>query len=98
MLARTPIDIGLAIRERRRALGLDQRTLAAKVGVNRQWVIDLEKGKPGAGFGLVLRALSVLGLRLRLDPEEASTPKAAGATAPAIDIDAIIERALGKKP
>jgi DNA-binding XRE family transcriptional regulator len=45
MRIRTPIDLGALIRERRRALRLDQKTLADKVGVSRQWIVDIEKGK-----------------------------------------------------
>lgn len=46
---------------------MDQRALAAQVGVSRQWVINREKGRPGAGLGLVFRALGILGLRLSLE-------------------------------
>jgi DNA-binding XRE family transcriptional regulator len=35
MIVRTPTALGLLIRERRRALGLDQQALAKKVGVSR---------------------------------------------------------------
>lgn len=97
MRVRTPIDLGLVIRERRRSLGLDQRALAAKVGVNRQWVIDLEKGRPGAGLGLVLQALDLLGLRLSVETGASETPTKRPTTRlPPIDIDAVIDRARGK--
>jgi y4mF family transcriptional regulator len=46
MRIRTPIDLGALIRERRKALRLDQKTLAEKVGVSRQWIVDVEQGKP----------------------------------------------------
>lgn len=95
MRIRTTIDLGLVVRDRRRVLQLDQRALAAKVGVNRQWVIDLEKGRPGAGIGLVLKAMQVLGLRVELDASEERAP--AGPALATVDIDAVIERARGKK-
>jgi transcriptional regulator with XRE-family HTH domain len=38
MRIRTPIDLGALIRERRKALGLDQKTLAENVGVSRKWM------------------------------------------------------------
>jgi HTH-type transcriptional regulator/antitoxin HipB len=60
--ARTPVDVGLMIRARRKQLELDQRTLAERIGVSRQWLVEVEKGKPRAELGLVLRALTALGL------------------------------------
>jgi len=41
-------------------LGLDQKTLAAQVGVSRQWIVDVEKGKPRAPMSLVLRTVEAL--------------------------------------
>lgn len=40
MRIRTPVDLGALIRERRKALRLDQKTLAEKVGVSRQWIVE----------------------------------------------------------
>ncbi|HTT24860.1 MAG TPA: helix-turn-helix domain-containing protein [Candidatus Sulfotelmatobacter sp.] len=57
MRIRTPVDLGAFIRQRRIALGLDLKSLAAKVGVSRQWIVEVEKGKPKAEIGLVLRTL-----------------------------------------
>ena len=42
MVIRTPADLAAAIRAGRRALGLDQAGLAARVGVQRQWVVKIE--------------------------------------------------------
>ncbi len=67
MLITTPRDIGAAIKERRKQLGLGQAELAARAGVSRQWLIQVEGGKPGVALGLVLRLLNVLGMRLALD-------------------------------
>jgi y4mF family transcriptional regulator len=61
---RTPADIGALIKDRRRAIGLDQAELAARIGVGRLWVNQVERGKPGASLGLVLRTLAALGLEL----------------------------------
>jgi HTH-type transcriptional regulator/antitoxin HipB len=88
MRVRTPTDVGLLVRDRRRALGLDQRALAERVGVSRQWVIGLEKGKRRAELALVLRTLEALGIGLRTDepahaastePAVPATPTSAGA-------------------
>jgi HTH-type transcriptional regulator/antitoxin HipB len=93
MLLRTPIDLGSAIRDRRRELHLDQSDLAMQVGVSRKWIIDAEKGKPRAEIGLLLRTLDVLGLRLSLEPGERLVGEGA---VPAADIDAVLDRARGK--
>jgi y4mF family transcriptional regulator len=61
---RSPADIGALIRDRRKALGLDQSALAEQIGVGRVWVNQVEKGKPGAKLSLVLRALAAVGVEL----------------------------------
>jgi HTH-type transcriptional regulator / antitoxin HipB len=66
---RTPKDVGALIKSRRKAIGLGQADLAQRVGASRLWVSEIEKGKPGAGLGLVLRTLSVLGLELNTDDD-----------------------------
>lgn len=66
---RTPADIGALIRNRRRALGLDQAELAERIGVGRLWVNQVERGKQGASLGLVLRAMTVLELELVTDDD-----------------------------
>lgn len=102
MRIRTPIDLGLVIRERRRSLGLDQRALASRVGVSRQWIIAVEGGKPRAEVGLLLRTLQALGLDLRVEsePQEAPRPRrsmSSKAAIPTIDLDEVIDRARGRK-
>lgn len=93
MLVRTPQDIGALLRERRQNAGLDQAELARRVGVSRQWLVEVERGKPRAEIGLVLRALNVLDI-----PLEVSVPRYAAGVAdtPDIDIDAIVDAA--RKP
>ena len=96
MFIRTPLDLGLAIRERRRRLGLNQSDLASRVGVGRQWIVAIEQGKARAELGLVLRTLAALDLRLSVDDDEASARRE-GALPP-IDIDAVVEAAKGRRP
>ena len=74
MRLRTPIDIGLIIREKRKGLGLQQAELAARVGVSRQWIIGIEKGKGRADLSLVLRTLDALGVVLRSDERRSTEP------------------------
>lgn len=94
MLIRTTADLGALIRDRRRRLGLDQRTLAERVGVSRQWVVAVEKGKPRAAIGLVLCTLHVLGIPLAPVPHgSASVRKSASV----VDIDAIVNASRRKR-
>ena len=67
MRIRTPTDLGAVIRDRRIKLQLDQKSLAVKAGVSRQWIVEVEKGKPGAEIGLVLRTIEALGINLAVD-------------------------------
>jgi HTH-type transcriptional regulator/antitoxin HipB len=88
---RTPAEIGALIRDRRRILKLDQADLARMTGVSRLWVNQVERGKPGASLGLILRALDALGVTLIAETTDRIAAKSAGA-APVItaDIDAIV--------
>lgn len=89
---RTPADIGAIIRDRRKALGLDQSALADQIGVGRLWVNQVEKGKPGASIGLVLRALEAVGVELNAttgDRPDDAGPQPVDAP----DINAVIEAA-----
>src|SRR5438874_7398337 len=70
MRIRTPADLGTLIRSTRKKLQLDQSTLAKKIGVSRLWLVEIEKGKPRAEIGLVLRTLDALGISLN-----ATTPE-----------------------
>jgi HTH-type transcriptional regulator/antitoxin HipB len=89
---RTPADVGALIRDRRRALGLDQADLANQVGVSRLWINQVERGKPGASIGLVLRTLMALGLELSTNARgKTPTP------AVTLDIDAVVEAASDKR-
>jgi hypothetical protein len=48
MLIRTPSDLGALIRDRRMKLGLDQKSLAGKVGVSRQWIVAVRDCRTGS--------------------------------------------------
>ena len=97
-MLRTPADIGALLRARRRELNIDQATLAENIGVSRLWVSQIERGKPGANLGLVMRALSAVGIALTGIEGSLSGKSAAPGTiwVPTIDIDAIIDRARDK--
>jgi HTH-type transcriptional regulator/antitoxin HipB len=86
----TAADIGAIIRERRRKLGLDQGALARRVGVGREWIVEVEKGKPRAGIELVLRTLTALGLSFVVSEKAAPRARKAVST---IDLDRIVDSA-----
>jgi HTH-type transcriptional regulator/antitoxin HipB len=89
MLVRNAIDIGLTIREQRRKLYLDQEELARRVKVSRQWIVEIEKGKPRAEIGLVLLTLNTLGLTLSVETKTKAGAAQADAV-PSVDIDGVI--------
>ena len=90
MFIRTPQDIGALLRESRKKAGLGQAELARRIGVSRQWVVEVERGKPRAEIGLVLRALNTLDSPL----QTGLTPPFRGVSdTPDIDIDAIVDAA-----
>ena len=92
MLIRTPTDLGAVIRDRRKRLKLDQSTLAKRIGVSRQWVIDIEHGHPRAELALVLRALDALGIPLHASCEPSTSSAQSG-----VDINAIVAKAKKRK-
>ena len=91
MKIRTPLELGLAIRDRRRKLKLSQTELARKVGVGRQWILAIEHGKSRAELGLALRTLSALDLQLRVDRSDRLLLSSDDITP--IDIDAVVNAA-----
>ena len=94
MTIRSPGDLGLLIRDRRKQLGLDQQALAQRAGVSRQWIVEVEQGKPRAAIGLLLKTLRALDLELEAKP--ARFEDRTRGPAP-IDIDRVIDRAKSRK-
>ena len=75
----SPAQIAALIRMHRRHQGLTQAELAARAGVGREWIIEVEKGKATAELALVLKTLRVLNVSLRAElppepPKPAGTP------------------------
>ena len=95
MQIRTPLDLGLVIREKRRKIKLSQAELADKVGVGRQWVVAIEHGKSRAELGLVLRTLSALGLSFTIDAGDQDR-RSTGPDSP-VDIDTVVTSARGRR-
>jgi HTH-type transcriptional regulator/antitoxin HipB len=81
----TTRDLAAAIRGRRFALGMTQADLAARVGVSRPWLSQIESGKPTANIGLVIRLLDALGLQLEV------TDRPPSADDSPTDLDALLD-------
>ena len=92
MIVRTPADLGAVIRDRRKQLKLDQAAFAKRIGVSRQWVIEIERGHARAEQGLVLRALDALGIHLDASIDETKRGRAGD-----VNIDAIVAKAKKRK-
>ncbi|MDU0479510.1 helix-turn-helix domain-containing protein [Staphylococcus chromogenes] len=70
MQVSTVQQLSVVASERRKALGLTQQELADRCGVSRQWISDVERGKPGAELYLVLDLLDALGLSVEVTAHE----------------------------
>jgi HTH-type transcriptional regulator / antitoxin HipB len=89
-ILRTPEQLGAAIRLKRKEKGLTQSALAALLGAERKWVINLESGNSKAEIGLVLRALEALELRASLT--DAARPRTPGSLRNASRLDQVFQR------
>jgi DNA-binding XRE family transcriptional regulator len=68
MIVRAPIDLGNALRARRRELGLSQEEISSVIGVNRRVIGELERGKGTAQLQIAMEAARALGLDIELEP------------------------------
>lgn len=60
-------DLGLVVRAVRRSSKVRLDDLAAISGVSKQFTSDVEHGKSSVQLGLVLKLLSELGIKFKLD-------------------------------
>lgn len=63
-LARTPVDIGHALRRARKKIGLTQKELASQSGVWQETISKIENGLPGAKLETVFEICAALELEL----------------------------------
>jgi HTH-type transcriptional regulator / antitoxin HipB len=63
----TPESLGAAIRHYRSREGLSQAQLAARAGLNRTYLSDLEQGLETEQLKRIFRVLKQLGVRMTLD-------------------------------
>lgn len=66
---RTPVDVGKAIRDRRKQDRLTLADAAALCGVGYRFLSDLENGKATAELGKTLQVLGCLGLEVQIRPK-----------------------------
>lgn len=64
MRIRTVRELGFLVHAERKKQGLSMQEVAERVGCTRQWISSLEHGHEKLEVALVLRAVSVLGIRL----------------------------------
>ena len=67
----SPAELGRAVGLARRSRGLSQAGVAARARVTRQFVIQLENGKPTAQIGKALTVMMCVGLVGIVVPVEA---------------------------
>ena len=61
------VQLGAAVRARRRQLKVTQKELAMTCGTGLRFIVDLEKGKPTCQIGKILQVLQALGLGIWTD-------------------------------
>jgi len=91
MKVRTPLDFGLMIRQARRSRGMTQQQLARAAAVGRQWVVEIEAGKPRAELGRVLQTLAALDLSLSMHGEGIAEVRKAEDAVEVVDLRAILD-------
>lgn len=93
----SPVQIGSLVRKARTRKGFTQAELAAQIGVTRQWVGMLERGKPSVELALTLKALAAVDMQISIfDSADSSSKSIAPAAAPTkpvpfIDINKVID-------
>ena len=98
MHVRTPVDFGLMIRQTRRARGMTQQELARSAAVGRQWIVEIEAGKPRAELGRVLQTVAALDLSLTIHGEGIPELHDSEEEAGVIDLDAVLDAHRGALP
>jgi transcriptional regulator with XRE-family HTH domain len=69
-------DLGSLIRSLRKKKGWTQEELATQLGKTRRWMMQVELGQTNADIATILRALRMLGVRLRIEDLPESNPDA----------------------
>ena len=72
-LARSPEQIGNAIRRARKKSGMSQSELGEKTGLRQGTISQIEKGHAAAKLETILAVLSVLGLEFQIRERSAKS-------------------------
>lgn len=64
LVARSSVDLGTVIRERRKQLALTQLDLAGLSNSGNRFIVEVENGKPSVQLQKVLDLVDLLGLEL----------------------------------
>lgn len=70
---------------------MTQQQLARAAAVGRQWIVEIEAGKPRAELGGVLRTLATLDLSLTMRGEGIPEVRQTGRPIEAIDLQAVLD-------
>lgn len=98
MWAHSAMEMGKIVAAARRHHNLTQAELARAIGATQAWISEVEKGKETAQIGKVLRALSFLGVRLRIGVAPWSARKGIAAEPGGISlVDVIAAHAAPKR-
>lgn len=97
MRIRNAKDLGLLIRDQRKRVGWSQSDLGHRIGASRNWVSEVERGKPTAEVELVLKALQTLGLSLDTHERGGAIERAPGKSGMHVGVKARIVRARGRE-
>jgi DNA-binding XRE family transcriptional regulator len=68
----TVADLGVLVRAARKEAQVRIDDFAATVGMSKQFMTDLELGKPGVQLGKVLQVLEELGLQVYVDAPDST--------------------------
>lgn len=72
-LARSPEQLGNAIRRARKKRGMSQSELGEKAGLRQETISLIENGNPAAKLETILAVLSALDLELRINERTKQT-------------------------
>ncbi len=70
---------------------MTQQQLARAALVGRQWVVEIEAGKPRAELGMVLRTLAALDLSLTMHGEGIPELRRSGDPSEAVDLQSVLD-------
>ena len=73
-IARTPKQLGDAIRRQRRKLGVNQTRLGEQTGLRQATISAVEGGAPGTQLGTLCDMLAALDLELVVRPRTKAAP------------------------